>query len=98
MPEFYLSAEAQEDLILILIADYGDATYGVERSDAYRRKLEKHLLDLAGFPLHYQAVNHIRKGFRRSIQGVHTIYYRVDGEDITIIRILGRQDPFRELN
>ena len=96
MPKFQLSAEAQEDLILI--ADYGDATYGLERSDAYRRELEKHLSELAAFPLHYQAVDHIKKGYRRSIHSAHTIYYRIDGEDITIIRILGRQDPFRAMN
>ena len=96
MAEFYLSDEANEDFINI--ADYGDLNFGINKSDAYRQTLENHLRELAKFPLHYQAVDHIRKGYRRSVCGAHTIYYRIDDDHITIIRILGRQDPFRALN
>lgn len=96
MRKFRLSAEAKEDLIDI--ADYGDAQYGVERSNAYRDELHKHFLELSKFPLHYQAVDDIRKGYRRSVCGVHTVYYLVENEDIVIVRILGRQDPFRALD
>lgn len=96
MLSYRLSEDAKEDLIAI--ADYGDRTYGIEKSNDYRDKLKSHFRDLASFPLHHQAVSHIRKGYRRSVCGVHTIYYRIDDDHITIIRILGRQDPFRALN
>ena len=37
-------------------------------------------------------VQHIRKGYRRSVCGVHSIYYRIE-EEVIIVRILGRQEP-----
>jgi len=83
MSQYTLSEDADNDFEAIF--EYGLDTFG--RNAA-----------VAAFPLHYQAVDHIKKGYRRSIHGAHTIYYRIDGEDITIIRILGRQDPFRAMN
>ena len=38
-------------------------------------------------------VQHIRKGYRRSVCGVHSIYYRIEEEEVIIVRILGRQAP-----
>ncbi len=40
----------------------------------------------------YPAVDHIRVGYRRSVCGAHSIYYRIEGEGVEIIRIIGRQD------
>lgn len=38
------------------------------------------------------AVDDIRPGYRRSVCGVDSIYYRVVGDVVEIIRILGQQD------
>jgi toxin ParE1/3/4 len=40
----------------------------------------------------YQAVDDIREGYRRSVCGVDSIYYRVDGDIVEIMAILGQQD------
>ena len=40
----------------------------------------------------FPAVDHIRVGYRRSVCGAHSIYYRIEGKGIEIIRIIGRQD------
>jgi len=40
----------------------------------------------------YQAVDDIRAGYRRSVCGIDSIYYRVDGDTVEIMNILGRQD------
>jgi toxin ParE1/3/4 len=40
----------------------------------------------------YQAVEFIRKGYRRSVCGVDSIYYRIEGDTVEIMNILGRQD------
>ena len=40
----------------------------------------------------YQAVDDIREGYRRSVCGVDSIYYRIDGSTVEIMAILGQQD------
>jgi len=47
-------------------------------------------------PLLYPDVDHIHKGYRRSVYGSHSIYYRIDPEEIVIVRILGREDPEKQ--
>ena len=38
------------------------------------------------------AVDDIRLGYRRAVCGVDGIYYRIHGDYIEIMRVLGRQD------
>jgi toxin ParE1/3/4 len=45
----------------------------------------------------YPAVDHIRVGYRRSVCGVHAIYYRLDSEGVEIVRILKNQDVSQAL-
>jgi len=78
---------------LIEIAQYGDDRYGVEQSNRYRDQLKQRFSVLAHQPLLYPAVDYIREGYRRSVCGVHSIYYRVEGGTVEIIRILKQQDP-----
>jgi toxin ParE1/3/4 len=47
---------------------------------------------LAEQPFLYQAVDDIRGGYRRSVCGVDSIYYRVKGDTVEIMAILGQQD------
>ena len=47
---------------------------------------------MAEAPNQYQAVEHIRRGYRRIVCGVDTIYFRLEGEMVEIMRVLGRQD------
>jgi toxin ParE1/3/4 len=95
MPDYRLSEAAKADLIVI--AQYGDEHFGIVQSDRYRDKLKKRFAVIAKTPLLYPAVDHIRKGYRRSVCGVHSIYYRIDSEGVEIMRVLGRQDPDRAL-
>ena len=90
MPDYRLSEAAKEDLIRI--AQYGDEHFGVSQSDYYRDQLKRRFLVLAEQPMLYPAVDHIRVGYRRSVCGAHSIYYRIEGECVEIIRIIGRQD------
>jgi toxin ParE1/3/4 len=96
MSSYTLAEEADQDFEAIF--EYGLDTFGKKAAMDHQNNLIRHFEDLAKFPLHYQAVDHIRKDYRRSVCGVHTIFYRIDDDHITIIRILGRQDPFRALN
>lgn len=85
-----LSQAAKLDLITI--AQYGDENFGIKKSNEYRKQLSRHFLLLAKQPYLFQAVDHIRPGYRRSICGVHAIYCRVGNDGVEIMRILGQQD------
>ena len=73
--------------------EYGILHYGQERADRYYNGLIERFEELAENPRLWQAVDHIRPGYRRSVYGRHSIYYRIDPDEIVIVRILGRQDP-----
>ncbi|MDP6833295.1 MAG: type II toxin-antitoxin system RelE/ParE family toxin [Rhodospirillales bacterium] len=91
MSDYRLSAAAKQDLIDI--ARYGDEQHGVAQSNRYRDQLKQRFSQLAEQPLLYAAVDHIRPGYRRSVCGSHSIYYRIIGDTVEIMRIIGRQDP-----
>ena len=90
MPDYRLAEAAKEDLIVI--AQYGDEHFGVVQSDRYRDQLKQRFSVLADRPQLYPAVDHIRAGYRRSVCGVHSIYYQIEGEGVEIVRVLGRQE------
>ena len=70
----------------------GVEEFGELQADRYYEALFQRLDDIAKAPHKYQAVDHIREGYRRSVCGVDSIYYRVNGEVTEIMRVLGRQD------
>ena len=91
MSKYRLTQQAEHDLLNIAL--YGIEQFGIEQSRRYYDKLKQHFDKLAEQPELYPLVGHIRKGYRRSVCGVHSIYYRIDQDSIEIVRVLGRQDP-----
>jgi toxin ParE1/3/4 len=89
MHRYRLAQRAKDDLIAI--ATYGDEHFGVARSDRCREQLKTRISILAEQPHLYPAVDHIRPGYRRSVCGVHSIYYRVAKNGVEIVRILKQQ-------
>ena len=92
---YRLSKAAEEDLIGIAL--FGDEHFGIAQSNRYRDQLERRFSALAEQPLLYPAVDHLREGYRRSVCGVHSIFYRIDGKVVEVIRILKNQDPQKQL-
>jgi toxin ParE1/3/4 len=90
---YRLSNEARSDLIEL--ARYGDERFGTVQSDRYREQIKRHFELLARQPLLFPAVDHIRTGYRRSLCGVHAVYYRLTEEGVEIMRLIGRQDIAR---
>ena len=91
MPDYGLTPEAEQDLLDIAL--YGLINFGLEQSEVYRDGLKKRFQELADYPRRYQAVDEIRQGYRRSVYRSHSIYYRIEGNDLVVImRVLGRQD------
>ena len=91
MGRYRLSKAAQQDIERPYL--FGIESFGVEQADRYFEGLFERLDELASQPMLYPAVDNIRQGYRRSVYGAHSIYYRIDGNDVNVIRILGRENP-----
>ena len=70
----------------------GVREFGEALADQYYGALFVRFEQLAKQPYLYQAVDEIRDGYRRSVCGVDSIYYRIDGDTVEIMTILGQQD------
>lgn len=90
IPIFKLTLAAEQDLLNIAL--FGMERFGVTQSERYRDKLYQRFQELAKNPLHYPAIDYIRQGYRRSVCGSHSIYYRVGTEYIEIMRIVGQEN------
>ena len=90
MARFELTPAAELDLLNI--ACFGMERFGVAQSELYRDKLYQRFQALAEAPLHYPAVDYIRQGYRRSVCGSHSIYYRVHSGYVEIMRVIGQEN------
>ena len=90
MGTYRLSNEAEADLIRI--HQWGVRNFGEAQADRYYHAFFERFEQLAEQPLLYPAVDNIRKGYRRCVCGTDSIYYRIHGETVEIMAIIGRQD------
>jgi toxin ParE1/3/4 len=90
MGTYRLSENAREDLRRIYRR--GLREYGEAQADEYYNALFDRFEQIAKQPFLYPAVDDIREGYRRSVCGVDSIYYRIEGETVEIMAIIGRQD------
>ena len=90
MGTYKLTRDAKDDLIRIY--QRGLREFGEVQADAYFNGLFERFEALADQPLAYPAVEDIRVGYRRSVCGEDSIYYRVQGEIVEIMAIIGQQD------
>ena len=85
-----LSADADRDLDAIY--EYGFGRWGEAQADAYFASLIRHFDQLCENPFLYAPIDDIRAGYRRSVCGVHSVYYRVTDGAVQIMAIINRQD------
>lgn len=90
MANYRLSPNAKDDLERIWF--YGLERWGQSRADRYLLSLFEALDKIADAPLHYQAVEHIRPGYRRCVFKSDAIYYRIGDGVVEIMAVLGSQD------
>ena len=90
MGNYKLTEDAKDDLRRIYW--YGVKKFGEVQADLYYDALTRNFEQIAENPHLYQAMDHIRKGYRRSVCGVDSIFYRVVDDTVEIISILSRQD------
>lgn len=91
MSEYKLSKKATQHLKEIYKQGYTD--FGEVQADKYFNALCERFSKIAEHPLFYPTVYDIREGYRRSICGKHSIYYRLNHQEtVEIIAILKYQD------
>lgn len=90
MARYRLSGNAEADLYRIWL--FGNKQWGPEQADSYFDSFIQHFEQLAENPLLHPAVDHIRPGYRRSVCGSDSVYYRVEGQTVEIMAIIGHQD------
>jgi toxin ParE1/3/4 len=90
MAGYRLSPAAEADLYRIWL--YGVEQWGVLEADRYYAALFQRFDQIAANPLQYPAVDDVREGYRRSVHGRDSIYYRCEGDLVEIMAIIGQQD------
>lgn len=73
--------------------EFGIDRFGFTQALDYQNGMKERFSRLAEQPDLYQPVDHIRKGYRRSVYQAHSIYYKLDDDLVLVVRILGREDP-----
>lgn len=86
MANYKLSSAADKDFEQLF--EYGIDNFGLSTAKSYVDGLIIKFQTIAEHPLHYQAVDYIRSGYRRSVYGKHAIYYIVSNGCVDIMRIL----------
>lgn len=90
MTNYKLSNEAKEDLIRI--HQYGVEQFGEAQADKYFNAFFECFSLISQRPFSFPAVDYIKKGYRRCVCGVDSIYYKINDKQIEIMVIIGRQD------
>ena len=94
MPNYKLSETAEADLIRIY--RWGFEQFGQTQADQYFAAFFDHFEQLAEQPLAHPATD-IREGYRRSVCGSDSVYYRIRNGTVEIMAIIGAQDANRWL-
>ena len=90
MSKYKLSNEAKEDLIRI--HQYGVRKFGMSQADKYYSSFFEYFNIIAQRPFSFESVDYIKAGYRRCVCGSDSIYYKVNGDTVEIMAIVGMQD------
>lgn len=90
MSKYRLSNTAKEDLIRI--HHYGVKRFGIKQADNYFESFFDHFELIAKNPQLFESVDFIKPGYRRCVCGVDSIFFKINGDFVEIMAILGRQD------
>lgn len=85
-----MSKIAKEDLIRI--HHYGTERFGEHQADKYFHSFFQYFEMIAERPYSFEAVDFIKAGYRRCVCGVDSIYYKINGDSVDIMTIIGRQE------
>jgi toxin ParE1/3/4 len=90
MANYRLSNEAKNDLIRI--HQFGVKKFGLTLADKYFEAFFEYFEIIAERPYSFESVDYLKIGYRRCVCGVDSIFFKVNGEVVEIMAIVGRQD------
>jgi toxin ParE1/3/4 len=90
MAKYRLSNAAKEDLIRI--HHFGVKNFGVAQADKYFNAFFDYFDIIAERPFAFESVDYIKAGYRKCPCGSDTIYYKINGNLVEIMAIVGMQD------
>ena len=88
MAEYQLSDKADEDLNDIY--SFSHRRFGEATADSYPPALERRFSILAAQPGLGRRIDHVRAGYFRYEHASHSIFYRLTGDGIIVMRVLHR--------
>lgn len=77
---------------MLRIYEYGVAKFGLNQADKYYNMFQDCFEKISSNPHLFPEANHFRKGYSYCVCGADTIYYKINGNEIEIMAIIGRQD------
>jgi len=95
MANYKLNEEAKHDLRRIYLRGFEE--FGEAQADDYYHAFFRRFDQISEQPYLYPAVEHIKDGYRRSVCGSDSIYYRIVDGTVEVMRIIGRQDVHEQL-
>ncbi len=90
MIKYRLSNEAKNDLIRIHY--YGVKKFGIIQADKYFDSFFEYFDIIAQQPFSFESVDYIKKGYRRCVCGMDSIYFKMNENIVEIMAIVGKQD------
>ena len=93
MYNLHLTIDAEEDIERIY--EYGLGRFGLQQANKYYDMLFECFDKIASNPFLFPVVINYEDVERYCVCGVNTIFYNVDGYEIEIVTIVGRQDFFK---
>lgn len=81
-----IAAEANADLRAIYA--YSVENWGMAKASAYLDNIQARMRAIAELSLTGVAADDVRPGLRRQIAGSHTIWFRIEGDRVKVIRVL----------
>ena len=93
--KYRLTPEAELDLRGIW--SYTRDTWGQQKANDYLRQIKTCLDVLCGHPEMGRLRNEIRTGYRSMVQAQHVVFYRINDEQLEVVRILHHRMDMKEL-
>ncbi|WP_194767693.1 type II toxin-antitoxin system RelE/ParE family toxin [Tamlana sp. I1] len=90
MAKYRLSNEAKNDLIRI--HHYGVKKFGLTQAEKYFESFFEYFDIISQRPYSFESVEYIKTGYRRCVCGSDSIYFKINGDTIDIMAIVGSQD------
>ena len=92
MGNYVLRPKAVDDLESIW--DYTVNAWSEEQAERYIRLLNSEFKQIAEDPTLGRRCDEIREGYRKRSVGHHMIFYRLDGSDVDVVRVLHERMDF----